>query len=109
MRASATSSTDVLFADNVHWEKKRRFLATFWRLPKSCPLAEGQRKLLIFGRQRAKAESLDSRFRGNDDQELRGPRHRRGAIHRARFHALRARWIAPLRKRECHLGMASGA
>jgi predicted O-linked N-acetylglucosamine transferase (SPINDLY family) len=29
-------------------EKNRRFLATFWRLPKSCPLAAGQRKLLIF-------------------------------------------------------------
>jgi hypothetical protein len=38
------------FADNIQWEKKRRFLATFWRLPKSCPLAAGQRKLLIFER-----------------------------------------------------------
>jgi hypothetical protein len=31
MRASATSSTDVLFADSVLGEKKNRFLVTFCR------------------------------------------------------------------------------
>jgi hypothetical protein len=38
MRASATSSTDVLFADSVVCEKKERFLVTFCRLAKSYPL-----------------------------------------------------------------------
>src|SRR5262249_28093432 len=47
MRASAASSTDVLFADSVLWEKKNRFLVTFCRSAKSYPLAAGQRKLLI--------------------------------------------------------------
>jgi len=41
------SSTDVLFADSVHWEKRERFLVTFCRLAKSYPLAAGQRKHLI--------------------------------------------------------------
>jgi hypothetical protein len=35
----------VLSADNVHCEKKRRFLVTFCRPTKSYPLAAGQRKL----------------------------------------------------------------
>jgi hypothetical protein len=38
MRASATSSTDVLFADSVLCEKRKRFLVTFCRLAKSYPL-----------------------------------------------------------------------
>jgi hypothetical protein len=38
MRASASSSTDVLFADSVLCEKKERFLVTFCRLAKSYPL-----------------------------------------------------------------------
>jgi hypothetical protein len=38
MRASATSSTDVLFADSVVCEKTKRFLVTFCRLAKSYPL-----------------------------------------------------------------------
>jgi hypothetical protein len=38
MRASATSSTDVLFADSVVCEKEKRFLVTFCRLAKSYPL-----------------------------------------------------------------------
>jgi hypothetical protein len=33
------------------WEKKKRFLATFCRLAKSCPLAAGQRKLVIVDEQ----------------------------------------------------------
>jgi len=40
------SSTDVLFADSVHGEKRNRFLVTFCRSAKSYPLAAGQRKLL---------------------------------------------------------------
>src|ERR1700759_1060836 len=38
MRASAISSTDVLFADSVHWEKRRCFLVTFCHRTKSYPL-----------------------------------------------------------------------
>jgi hypothetical protein len=38
MRASATSSTDVLFADSVVCEKRKRFLVTFCSLAKSYPL-----------------------------------------------------------------------
>src|SRR6201999_3538732 len=38
MRASATSSTDVLFADSVQWEKRRCFLVTFCHRTKSYPL-----------------------------------------------------------------------
>jgi hypothetical protein len=38
MRASAASSTDVLSADSVLGEKKKRFLVTFCRLAKSYPL-----------------------------------------------------------------------
>ena len=37
----------ILRGQRPHVNNKRRFLATFWRLPKSCPLAAGQRKLLI--------------------------------------------------------------
>jgi hypothetical protein len=47
MRASAASSTDVLSADSVLWEKENRFLVTFCRSAKSYPLAAGQRKHLI--------------------------------------------------------------
>src|ERR1700759_2968071 len=38
MRTSAIRSTDVLFADSVHGEKRKRFLVTFCRLAKSYPL-----------------------------------------------------------------------
>src|ERR1700743_1653200 len=38
MRASAISSTDVLFADSGHGEKKRCFLVTFCHRTKSYPL-----------------------------------------------------------------------
>ena len=37
---SAASSTDVLSADNTHWEKKRCFLVTFCHRTKSYPLAK---------------------------------------------------------------------
>jgi len=58
------------FTDNAVREKKERFLVPFWRLPKRYPLAEGQRKLLI-KRKRQRKKSLDSRARGNDDQEIK--------------------------------------
>src|SRR6202012_5924992 len=38
MRASAISSTDVLFTDSTQCEKNKRFLVTFCRLAKSYPL-----------------------------------------------------------------------
>jgi hypothetical protein len=66
MRASASSSTDVLYADSVHWEKTKRFLVTFCRLAKSYPLLGAE---ALARKERATAKSLDSRFRGNDERE----------------------------------------
>src|ERR1700759_5190301 len=68
MLASATSSTDVLFADNAVCEKEKRFLVTFCRLAKSYPLL-GAEALALRVQSRARAKALDSRLRGNDEQE----------------------------------------
>jgi hypothetical protein len=75
MRASATSSTDVLFADNVVCEKRKRFLVTFCRLAKSYPLLGAEafalKKTLDSSfrwNDELKAKALDSSFRWNDEQ-----------------------------------------
>jgi hypothetical protein len=54
MRASATSSTDVLFADSVVCEKRKRFLVTFCRLAKSYPLLGAEAFALLIQRTKSK-------------------------------------------------------
>src|ERR1700753_2432662 len=103
MRASAISSTDVLFADSVHCEKNKRFLVTFCRLAKSYPLLGAEAfalkhqhqkhshwipafagmtsgesgptltPTLSRQREREKDQKLDSRLRGNDERRVGAP------------------------------------
>ena len=67
MRASATSSTDVLFADSVLCEKRKRFLVTFCRLAKSYPLLGAE----AFDLRVDQKQRLDSSFRWNDEPKQR--------------------------------------
>ena len=65
MRASAISSTDVLFADSIHWEKKGVFFGYFLCTSKESDPRYSIAEALAL---KLKNQKLDSSFRWNDER-----------------------------------------
>ena len=65
MRASAISSTDVLFADSTHWEKKGVFFGYFLCTSKESDPRYSIAEALAL---KLKNQKLDSSFRWNDER-----------------------------------------